>query len=325
MDEITMIRALRTDYAYPEEQRRATRAGLLAEMTGAPAGAPPAAPPRRARRRVPWQAGLGGVLAAGAAAVVAVAYLPGAAPGRVTARAAAPPTAAQALELAAKTARSAAAPVPAGARWLVWESRIDSTASAPDCRIGAGVAGEPYDPTPAIRGYSACPAQPPASIPRLRGAKPLPGFSALHWPRLPSQPGPLLAAIYRQLRAEPGDSLPGKAPGTVTAADLNEEVFGQLTDMLNSGLTSPSQAVQLAAMARIPGIKIVRGAHNLLGHPAIEITVTGSEDRESVFLDPSSYALIGNTQFTDLPPTGPVTITYAQVWQAYYDSNGNKL
>ena len=94
---------------------------------------------------------------------------------------------------------------------------------------------------------------------------------------------------------------------------------------LNSGLTSPSQAVQLAAMARIPGIKIVQGAHNVLGHPAIEITVTGSEDRASVFLDPSSYALIGSMRFTDLPPTGPVTITNAQVWQAYYDSNGNKL
>ena len=325
MDEITMIRALRTDYAYPEEQRRATRGVLLAEMTGSAAGAPSAAPPRRAWRRVPWQAGLGGVLAAGAAAVVAVAYLPGGAPGRVTARPAAPATAAQVLELAAHTARSAAAPVPAGARWLVWEARTDSTAySAPECGMSAALTGDPNDPIK-IRGASACQAQPPASIPQLRGAKPIPELSGPHWGRLPSQPGPLLAAIYRQVRAQPKDSVPGKPPGTVTAADLNEEVFGDFTLMLTSGLTSPSPAVQLAAMARIPGIEIVHGAHSLLGRPAIEITVAGSEDRESIFLDPSSYADIGGTIFTDLPPTGPVTITSSRVWQAYYDSNGNKL
>ena len=87
--------------------------------------------------------------------------------------------------------------------------------------------------------------------------------------------------------------MPGKPPGTVTAADLNEEVFGEFMLMLNTGLTSPSRAVQLAAMAMIPGIEIVHGTHNLLGHPAIEITVTGSQDRESEFLDPSSYAVIG--------------------------------
>jgi hypothetical protein len=325
MDEITMIRALRTDYAYPEEQRRATRGVLLAEMTGSAAGAPSAAPPWRARRRVPWQAGLGGVLAAGAAAVVAVAYLPGGAPGRVTARAAAPATAAQALELAAHSARSAAAPVPAGARWLVWEARTDSTAySAPMCGMSAALTGDPNDPTK-IRGASACQAQPPASIPQLRGAKPIPELSGPHWGRLPSQPGPLLAAIYRQVRAQPKDSVPGKPPGTVTAADLNEEVFGEFMLMLNTGLTSPSRAVQLAAMAMIPGIEIVHGTHNLLGHPAIEITVTGSQDRESEFLDPSSYAVIGGKVFTDLPSTGPLTVTSFQVWQAYYDRNGNKL
>ena len=322
MDEITMIRALRTDHAYPEDQRRATRAVLLAEMAGS---ALPTAPPRRARRRVPWPAGLGGVLAAGAAAVVAVAYLPGGAPGRVTARAAAPATAVQVLELAAHTARSTAAPVPAGARWLVWEARTDSTAwSGPECRMIAAMAGNPYNPIK-IRGTLACQAQSPASIPQLRGAKPIPELSGPHWGRLPSQPGPLLAAIYRQLRAQPKDSVPGKPPGTVTAADLNEEVFGEFMLMLNTGLTSPSRGVQLAAMAMIPGIEIVHGTHNLLGHPAIEITVTGSQDRESEFLDPSSYAVIGGKVFTNLPSTGPVTVTSSQVWQAYYDRNGNKL
>jgi hypothetical protein len=258
--------------------------------------------------------------------VVAVAYLPGGAPGRVTPRAAAPATAAQVLELAAKkTASSTAAPVPAGARWLVWEARTDSTAySAPECGMSGALTGDPNDPTK-IRGTSACQAQPPASIPQLRGAKPIPELSSPHWGRLPSQPGPLLAAVYRQVRAQPKDSVPGKPPGTVTAADLNEGVFGEFMLMLNTGLTSPSRAVQLAAMARIPGIEIVHGTHNLLGHPAIEITVTGSQDRESEFLDPSSYAVIGGTVFSDLPSTGPVTVTSFQVWQAYYDRNGNKL
>ncbi len=121
------------------------------------------------------------------------------------------------------------------------------------------------------------PGQPPASIPQLRRAKPIPELSGPHWGRLPSQPGPLLAAIYRQLRAQPKDSVPGKPPGAVTVADLNEEVFGEFMLMLNNGL------------------------------------------------DPSSYAVIGGKVFTDLPSTGPVTVTSSQVWQAYYDRNGNKL
>ena len=88
--------------------------------------------------------------------MVFTAYLPAGAPNRAAAGAAAPATAATVLELAANTARSTAAAVPAGARWLVWEAWGDSSAwSAPECRMIAAVAGNPYDPIK-IRGTSAC-------------------------------------------------------------------------------------------------------------------------------------------------------------------------
>jgi hypothetical protein len=329
MDELEMIHALRPDHDYPDGQRRAARTVLLAEAASTSGWASPPARARRGRRRMPRPARLGGLVAAGAAIAVVAAYLAGSGAGQGPVRSGAAPAApaAQVLQLAAQTARTTATPMPAGARWSVWVLRHTSTASpAARCQRWASVAGNPYRYVYAAMGWTSCQAQGPASIPRLRGAQPVPERQAPHWADLPTQPGPLLAAIYRDLRAAPGDQLPGKPKGTETAADYNVGAFETLGDMLSSGLTSPPPAAQLAAMARIPGIEIVRGARTVLGIPAIEITVHGTGNRDSVFLDPGSYAYLGNTFTVSLAgPRPPVTITQVKVWQAYYDSNGSKL
>jgi hypothetical protein len=323
MDELEMIHALRPDHDYPVGQRRAARTVLLAEAASTNGWV---SPPARARRRMPRPARLGGLVAAGAAIAVGAVYLAGSGAGQSPVRPGAT-TAAQVLELAAQTARTTATPMPAGARWSVWVLRQTSTASpAARCQRWASVAGNPYRYVYAAMGWTSCQAQGPASIPRLRGARPIPERQAPRWGRLPTRPGPLLAAVYRDLRATPGDQLPGKPKGTETAADYNVGAFETLGDMLNSGLASPAPSVQLEAMARIPGIEIVRGARTVLGRPAIEITAHGTGNRDSVFLDPSSYSTLGNTLTVSLPGhRPPVTITQVKVWQAYYDSDGNKL
>jgi|SRR5450755_113244 hypothetical protein len=339
MDELQAIRALRPDAEYPPDRRLAARTLLLSEASSAvpdprahparPAGSSHAARrPRDARRRLAWRGGLTGLTAAAAAAAIAVVAVhpqesrPGADRATVTSGGAA-----QLLALAAQTARVQAAAVPAGARWRVTEVRDNSTAwAAPQCTELASVAsGSPYDLTEAIHGYRACLYRPPAALPKLRGAKPIPASAVPHFGRLPSRPGSLLAAIYRKVRAQPADHLPGHPPGNVAAADVNEAVFGEIVMMLNSGVTSPSVAVQLQAIARIPGATVTRGARSAIGRPGIAISVAGSIDRNSILLDPVTHELIGDTDAVKVPGGRVITMMDVQLWQAYYNRDGKRV
>jgi hypothetical protein len=92
--------------------------------------------------------------------------------------------------------------------------------------------------------------------------------------------------------------------------------------MLESGTSSPSRSVQLATLARLPGLRIAHGA-NALGRPGIVISLAGEVGRDSMVFDASTYALIGYTQ-ADYPSFGGITQTNAVVWVAYYDARGNR-
>jgi hypothetical protein len=322
MDEIELIRALRTDEEYPEAARQSARAALLDQASGRPAR--PAGRARGRATRTAWRAGAG-FMAAGLAAAIGVAYTVSAAPSG-SRPAAAPLTAARVLLLAAQHARATDPVPPPGAKWLVREERQDSTAwPAPTCDMRALDPAQDNAETLALRGDSPCVTQPPASIPRLATAKSTPIDSGDIGP-LPDQPGPLLVAVYRIVRAIPADHLPGKPPGKVLAADTNETVFDELWQMVDSGRKSPSRSVALAAMAGIPGAVATKGTHDVLGRPAVEITVAGSQDHLSVFFDAATYAVLGFSS-TDVPVPGggPVTGGMSNIWSAYYDAQGNKL
>jgi hypothetical protein len=322
MDEMQMIRTLRPDLSYPEDEWRAARALLLAESVQA-RRAP--APRHRARRGlVSWRAGIAAAVAVSAAASFAAVQLLGA--HHIAVRNGASATSggsvSQVLQLAAKTARADATSAPAGARWEVQELINASKASNGKLQcflrgfVSVSAAGQTmYDPTKtgALHGVP-CRAEPPVSIPELNGAKAVPVPAIPSWGNLPDQPGPLLKAIYRQLSA-----------GKVSEANLNEQVFDALVLMLNSGITAPSQSVIFEAIAKVPGTTEVTGVRNVLGRAGIEITVAGGEDRESFILDPSTYQLIGTSMVLTSPGLGKVAIGSATVWQAYYDSQGNKL
>ena len=328
MNDIEMVRALRIDYRYSDIQRHAARTALLTAAGGGTVA--PARSPSRAgrRKRVAWLAGLGGALAAGVGAAIVASYAGSGTVGpRVVARGG--QTAGQVLELAARTARDAVTGVPATARWQVLEYRYTSTAApAPQCLEVAVLPAHSSTPTRALRGFTTCAAKAPASIPQLATAKPAPIPDLAGGPkfsRLPGQPGPLLAALYRLGRAGQ-DALPGHAPPPATAAELHEYAFDELGAMLNDGVTSPSRSAQLAAMARIPGIEIVHGAKDALGRPGISITLAhGVLGRSTVIFDARTYAFIGRTWVDRVAGSAANTHVSTLAWQAYYDSHGNKL
>lgn len=326
MDEIEMLRALRPEFSYPEDKRQAARALLLAE----PAAHGPQASPRRARRwsRRPgfgWSAAAAAVALGAVAAVVAIQGGGGAGPGHVPAQGTV--GAGQALLLAAHTALAEGTSVPAGARWQVRELMTTSSAwsGGPRCGLSASTSTSLGDVTKAVRGSTPCRANPPGSIPKLRGAKLVPNPPVVRPGKLPSQPKALLAEICRQLQSEPGDSLPGKPPPRVSAADMNEMAFQDLRVILESGISPAFQAVVYEAMAKIPSVTITSDVRDIAGQAGVAISVLGSEDKEAIILAPGTYQLIGGVMTSDTPGTPAVTIQDAVVWHAYYDADGNKV
>jgi hypothetical protein len=335
MDELSMIREARPRDGYPDERREAARDRLLAEaMVSAGAGR---RAPRgtRAARRIsrPWQAGLAAALVIAAASALAGTYRAGSGPhardGQAT-----DSTAARVLLLAADTA-SQSAPPP-GARWIVWESQSVSTASAQKLCGGSAkpVTANAYAK---LRSLGSCPASPPASLPELRHARPAGGGSGYpDMGPLPDQPGPLLRAVERWYTAhynQDADRLPGHPVPPLTRAELYAGAFDTLRVLLQEGVTSPSQAVQLRALALIPGTTVVTGARNAAGQPGIAVTINSADaaqtgfSREEIIFDPHTYKDIGGVliQPDQYVKGGSVTLSTTQVWQAYYDAAGHRI
>ena len=348
MDEIELFRSARPQDAYPGEKLAATRGRLLtaiavADATAAPAAEPPVQAPGAAHRAYRRPAGRTASLAvaaslaigtAAAAAVVVTADHHARTPrtGVATGTRHAPASAAQLFVLAAK-AVSTSAP-PAGTRWIVTENRGTSTAAGQFC--GATVKDATKNAYGKLFGVlSSCPQQPPASLPQLRKEKAFPdGGAGIPDPAsLPGQPGPLLKALYRQIAAgwaRHPDSLPGRPVPPVTQSELHDAAFDALRVMLTSGVTSPSPAVQLQALALIPGVKVDNNATNAAGAPGIAAAISGNGAQggfslDEIIFDPKTYQDIGGLVVTPLPHGATDREVTAQMWRAYYDAAGNRL
>jgi hypothetical protein len=345
MDEIDLFRSARPQDAYPGEKLDATRGRLLAAIAAADATAAPAAePPGRAHRaslrrpagrtaRVAVAASLAIGTAAAAAVVVTADHHAGTPRTSVaTGTRHAPASAAQLFVLAAK-AVSTSAP-PAGTRWIVTENRGTSSAAGQFC--GATVKDATKNAYGKLSGLlSSCPQQPPASLPQLKKEKAFPeGGAGIPDPAsLPGQPGPLLEALYRQIAAgwaRHPDSLPGRPVPPVTQSELHDAAFDALRVMLTSGVTSPSPAVQLQALALIPGVKVYNNATNAAGAPGIAAAISGNGAQggfslDEIIFDPKTYQDIGGLVVTPLPHGATDREVTAQMWRAYYDAAGNRL
>jgi hypothetical protein len=335
MDELSMLREVRSRDAYPPGRRAAARNRLLAEAT-VPARTGRHTPrPARAARRIswPWQAGLAAALAIGVALAVAGTYRSGGAvhaPGGQ----AADTGAARVLLLAADAAQHSAPPP--GTRWVVWEDVAVSSASAAKLCGGTAMSVD-ADAYAKVRALAACPAGPPASLPELRHARPVSagnGYPDLG--PLPDQPRPLLRAVERWFKAHwaaDADRLPGHPVPPLTQAELYAGAFDTLRLLLQENLTSPSRAVQLRALALIPGTTVVTGARNAEGRPGIAVAIKSADaaatgfSREEIIFDPQTYQDIGGVLVTpdQYAPGGFVTQSTVQLWQAYYDAAGHRL
>jgi hypothetical protein len=342
MDELDMLRAVRPLDIYPERLREATRTRLLTEAMAAGPGAAgvtrhaPAGArgPRRTRRA--WQAGLAAVLAAGAVAVTGTYLASGARPHGIASGPPAPAISATRVLLLAADAAQASAPPP-GARWVVWEDQVTSSAwRHPDCGgTVKSVTAQAYGKLPGV--LRSCPAAPPASLPVLRRVKTVSGGSGYpDMGTLPDQPGPLLAAVERWTRAhwtQNADHLPGQPVPALTRPELYAEAFAALQALLQSGVTSPSRSVQLRALALIPGTKVATSVRNAAGLPGIAVTITSADaaqtgfSQQEIIFDPHTYQDIGGVlvQPDQYAAGGSVTISTARMWQAYYDAAGRRV
>lgn len=266
-------------------------------------------------------------LAIGAAAVVAAVHVTGPPAGTLNSRPGAAVSVARILQLAART--SVASAPPAGARWIVTETRETSNVSAPYCwGTAQAISGRAYAEIFSV--LSSCPATPPAFLSVLRDTKGIAanGPGSLGYPLgLPGQPRLLLTALYRWLNAYPGDSLPVQPAPHVPAADLNTKAFDTLFLMISDGVTTPSQGVLLQALGEIPGVKVVRLANDGQGRPGLGVTSSTGGGRETLIIDPATYKIVGDSStYASYPPgSGSITTTDTQLWRAYYDAAGHKL
>jgi hypothetical protein len=337
MDELSMLRAVRPQDAYADERREAARDRLLAEATVSERAGRHAPRSTRAVRRIsrPWQAGVAAALAVGVTVAVAGTYRAGG--GTHTRGAEATPSGAARVLLLAADAAQQSAPPP-GARWLVWGNQTVSTATASkQCGgVAKPVTAQAYAK---LRSLASCQAGPPASLPELRHARPVSGGNG--YPglgSLPDQPGALLRSVERWYAAyykNNADSLPGHPAPPLTRPGLYAGAFDVLRTLLDGGVTSPSQAVQLRALALIPGTKVVTGARNAAGQPGIAVTITSADaaqtgfSQEEIIFDSHTYQDIGGVLVQPEPVQyakgGSVTLSSTRTWQAYYDAAGHRL
>ena len=326
MDDLDLLRAVRPQDTYPGELRETARGRLLAAAAAEPAHR--AQPARQAhRRRIPRFRLAAGLAFGAAAAVTAAAVGAHLAASQTAGSKVAGPrvpvgshplTGSQVLLLAAKAARTDTPPP--GTRWIVTEER-STTTGVPGPYCGAIAKSATSPGIAKIRQLvGSCAAQAPASLSGLRGAKPFDpagSISGLDPASLPDEPAALLKAIYRWDAAN-------HALGV-----LHFDAFDILRGMLTSGVTSPSPAVQLQALALIPGISVDTHVRNAVGRPGIGVTFIGKvqKDRikEEIIFDSQTYQNTGGV-VVEWAPGGSQTITTtAIVWQAYYNADGHRL
>jgi len=99
---------------------------------------------------------------------------------------------------------------------------------------------------------------------------------------LPTDPDALYAQLHRE------------AAGF--GSRIYAEMFVMIGDDLRENYTTPAQRSALFEVAaRLPGIQVVRGAHDAAGRAAIAVAIddSGNHDRAALLFDPQTLALLG--------------------------------
>jgi hypothetical protein len=311
MDELTLLREFQSGVPGPSAAETAAARDLLAaaiNTEAAPVAQPgadraggPVRRDRAARRRRRFWLPAAGVTCAAAVAIAAVAVLePGHRPVRPV-----PAPAVQTAAFVLHQAASAAAAQAAGhGRYFVSESEYIDPGNGQDAPakrtiwIGNGVSGR------LVQGHA-----PAAAI--------TPGISfgrrTISWAQLrdlPTRPGQLLAEIAR-VSANLGQPLP--------VAE-----FSTITGLLFESPTPPAlRAALYLAAARLPGVAVVRDAHDLLGRSADEVYIRpgfAGNDGQALFFDPSTSAVLGLASIVGTQLSCPPSSEYAVLASGYVAS-----
>jgi hypothetical protein len=307
MDELTLLGEFRSDTPGPSVAETATARDLL---FAAIAGARTAQAPRSTRRAAAagrpvhriWLP----VVAASCAAAVAIAAAVVVASGQRTTRPDHGPMALTAAYVLRKAASAAASQPADHGRFFVSESEYIDPGNGRDAPakriiwIGNGVAGRLAESGPA---GGTVPITPGISF----------GRGVITWAqlqRLPTAPGPLLAAIARASRNT------GQPP---LQAD-----FGTIVGLLFESPTPPAlRAALFRAASRLAGVKLVADAHDLIGRPATEVYVPPGfpgNGGEALFFDPSTSAVLGTATLVGSKVSCPPGDEYAVLASGYVNS-----
>ncbi|MFI7500636.1 CU044_5270 family protein [Streptomyces sp. NPDC049687] len=319
VDELSGLRALRSDAPRPDSDRLAPQRALLdgefrQEAAGRPRG--PVRAPRSRRRIVLVAVAAAGALAVTGGLVVTLPEdsAPGAAPQRVSGRQVLSARAsADTLELAAATVEKTGVTEPGPKQWVYVKAtsigddgttgeqwtRWDGTGEARLPGIPRGTEDlEDFDPNRLQVWYG------PNQEEKWkkegyddRSQRQFYRFLAT----LPSDPGRMMKAIRKEHAI-------GDLEGETTA----QRDWREIDVLYRSVLIPPNaQAGLFRALARIPGARVETGIKDPIGRPAIgvmvnyaEPTPSGHQGKQELYFDPETYAYLGEESNAAPPPAG---------------------
>lgn len=173
--------------------------------------------------------------------------------------------------------------------------------------VGNGVAGLLEDPRVSTT---------PTAVPSAISA----GTGSLTWAQvqhMPTSPGPLRAAIAKLSY--------GLYPKDHAHGSLARAEFSTISDLLYEAPAPPSLRAALYRLAAtLPGIRLVKGAEDLVGRPANEVYMPGGppsfNNGKAIFFDVSTSKVLGEAVFLGTNPACPPMWSTAVLATGYVNS-----
>jgi hypothetical protein len=109
---------------------------------------------------------------------------------------------------------------------------------------------------------------------------------------LPSDPQALLAAVDKEIAADPS-SVETYSNGSHSTQAKEFAYLSLLLWNAYAGAPSAAESAVFRAMATIPGVQVERDITNAVGHPALGIGLSETHGETYMLLDPTTYQLIG--------------------------------
>jgi hypothetical protein len=256
-----------------------------------------ARPPRptlRARRPASWRRRLAAAAVA-VVAVVAAVQVVDVGPSAVRNRAAggAPANAVELGVLAAKAVRDAPGPYPKPGQWVYIKTLVahDAGSRVEQEDGSVRVVKYPASAPRAVEWWSKAgkPGEGASSVTNregnaLAGPPLIQGVSYPDLPSLPTDPDRLLKAIYDYQRKHYG----------IGGAEAWPATFTMIAEMLGNLLAPPElQAALFQAMAKIPGVTVVRDTVDAAGRHGMALALVDDQVRFEVILEQGTYRYLG--------------------------------